>query len=379
MDNGLNIDTRYGYLGLALAINTRPQRAHQILADFLERCRRADQAPTQIAEHLAKAAQLEIDWTLCERHLKWEQARPEHHIVLPYGAEFPPLLKELPDCPSALFVCGQKDKLCAPQVAMVGSRKASQHGLANARDLARLLLASGYQLTSGLAIGIDAECHQTAVSSEPGTLAVLGCGVDVCYPRRHRSLRQEIAENGALVSEFPLGSQPKPYHFPRRNRIISGLSVATIVVEASPKSGSLTTARHAADQGREVYAVPGSIRYAGSAGCNELIADGAQIIFNSAALLASLRQTCKTYFPDFEVPEIGLSRAPGIVGQHANAVQARGPGEQRVLSLIGQQALSFDELVTLSGLTSSELSSILSALEVDGLIHAEAGNAYTLA
>ena len=375
----MNIDTRYGYLGLALALVHRPASAIEVFSHYLDTCRLTNKSPQRQAEALAKRANADIDWHETESHLGWEQSSADNHIVLPHDPDFPNLLRNINDCPSILFIKGRRTSLVKPQVAVIGSRKATHHGLANARDLSALLSKAGFVVTSGLAIGIDAACHQAALAAGAETIAVLGCGMNVDYPRRHRSLRENIAEHGAIVSEFPLNATPKPFHFPRRNRIISGLSIAVIVVEATRKSGSLTTAMHAAAQGRDVYAVPGSIRHPSSSGCNQLIGDGAQIVFESAALVESLNQSASLYYPSFKPAAAGFanSRSEASVGdKNGRTMKAI---ERRILSLMGAEPIGFDQLVTLSGLTSSELSSILSSLELDGFIHALAGNAYSLA
>ena len=374
----MNIEARHGYVGLALALVNRPAKARKILTTFANRCGERLQ-PIRLAEILARPLNLDIDWALAEAHLEWESNHSDNHLLLPHDCDFPLLLQHVDDCPSVLFLRGSRAALGKPQVAIVGSRKATHHGLANAHDLATFLAQAGFVVTSGMALGIDAECHQAALQAGGETVAVLGCGVNVDYPRRHRSLREDIAAQGAIVSEFPLNTSPKPFHFPRRNRIISGLSIGVIVVEATRKSGSLTTALHAAEQGREVYAVPGSIRHSSSAGCNQLIAEGAHIVFESEGLLESLRQAAKLHFPDFQIQPYALSRAASETGSERYPAKNIKSSERRLLSLMGPEPIGFDQLVTLSGLTSSELSSILSSLEIAGIIHALAGNTYSLA
>ena len=375
----MNIETRHGYVGLALALVNRPAKAQKILTTFASRCGAKRLQPTRLAEILARPLNLDIDWALAEAHLEWESNHCDNHLLLPHDCDFPLLLQHVNDCPPVLFLRGSRAALGKPQVAIVGSRKATHHGLANAHDLATFLAQAGFVVTSGMALGIDAECHQAALRAGGETVAVLGCGINVDYPRRHRGLREDIAVQGAIVSEFPLNTSPKPFHFPRRNRIISGLSIGVIVVEATRKSGSLTTALHAAEQGREVYAVPGSIRHSSSAGCNQLIGEGAHIVFESEGLLESLRQAAKLHFPDHQIQSSALSRAASETGSERYSEKNVKANERRVLSLMGPEPIGFDQLVTLSGLTSSELSSILSSLEIAGIIHALAGNTYSLA
>ena len=377
MDKGLNIKIRHGYVALALAFASRPRARCAVLSQYLALITSSESRPTHLADDLARGFALKLDWAEAERCIRWAEAA-NNHLLLWSDADYPPLLRNIPAAPSLLFVKGDKSLLSDPQVAMVGSRKASHAGLANARDLARIIGQAGFVITSGMALGIDGECHRAALANHHKTLAVLGCGIEVSYPRRHAALAGEIVAHGALISEFPLNAAPKPFHFPHRNRIISGLAVALLVVEASKKSGSLTTAIHAAEQGKEVFAVPGSVRSSGSAGCNQLISEGAQIVFNSNALLDSLAQTCRLYYPDSfsltspDLPELPNSAIPA-------GIEALNIKDKKILSLLGGDAVGFDELVTLSGLTASELSSILSALELSGLIHSLAGNAYELA
>ncbi len=221
--------------------------------------------------------------------LNWLE-QPGHQVLM-WGSEaYPPLLAELADAPPLLFAAGSVDILQRPQLAIVGSRRASRPGLDNAYSFAKALAAGGFVITSGLALGIDGAAHEGALAATGATVAVLGTGLQQLYPPRHRELAQRIFEQGgALVSELPLDSTPQASNFPRRNRIISGLSLGVLVVEASPSSGSLITARLAADQGREVYALPGSIHHPGAKGCHQLIRDGATLVESVEHVLETLR------------------------------------------------------------------------------------------
>lgn len=203
---------------------------------------------------------------------------------------YPALLAEVADAPPLLYVEGAPETLERPQLAMVGSRRASPAGLGTAWSFARSLAQGGFAITSGLALGIDGAAHEGALEVGGATVAVLGTGLRRLYPRRHEALARRIVEGGgALVSELPLDSPPLPANFPRRNRIISGLSLGVLVVEASPASGSLITARLAAEQGREVYAIPGSIHHPGARGCHQLIRDGALLVESVGHVLEALR------------------------------------------------------------------------------------------
>lgn len=216
--------------------------------------------------------------------------QPDHHLLAWDDPRYPALLGELPDAPPLLFVEGDPAILERPQLAMVGSRRASAPGLDTARSFARSLAGAGFVITSGLALGIDGAAHQGALDGDGLTVAVLGTGLRCLYPHRHKALAQRIvACGGALVSELPLDCPPQASNFPRRNRIISGLSLGVLVVEASPSSGSLITAKLAAEQGREVYAIPGSIHHPGARGCHQLIREGATLVETIEHILEALR------------------------------------------------------------------------------------------
>ncbi|MGC5701640.1 DNA-processing protein DprA [Pseudomonas sp. NFXW11] len=223
------------------------------------------------------------------RHaLAWLEPAAQHLLMWDQPG-YPPLLAQLDDAPPLLFVAGDPKILELPQLALVGSRRASPPGLDTARAFSRSLAGAGFVITSGLALGIDGAAHQAALDVGGRTVGVLGSGLENIYPQRHRSLARAMIERGsAVVSEFPLGCSPRPDHFPRRNRIISGLSLGVLVVEASVASGSLITARLAAQQGREVYAIPGSIHHPGARGCHQLIRDGALLVESVQQILETL-------------------------------------------------------------------------------------------
>jgi DNA processing protein len=223
---------------------------------------------------------LNPDWAGVERDLTWLQAKPHHHLVYHTAPEYPELLLAIPRFPPLLFVSGSLEALSFPhQIAVVGSRHPSKTGTAIAFEWAQELSQAGVVVTSGLALGIDAHAHEGAIAAKAApTIGVLGSGINVIYPAQHVALAERIlAHQGALVSEFPTGTTPQPNHFPRRNRIISGLSRGVLVVEAALKSGSLITAQFALDQGREVFAVPGNVLGAQSQGCHTLIQQGAKL------------------------------------------------------------------------------------------------------
>src|SRR5262245_25879004 len=240
------------------------------------------------------AARTTIDWLQTHREdslaaeLRWLEA-DAHHFVPLGDSRYPPLLAQIGDAPVALYVRGDPTVLSLPQLAVVGSRNPTPQGRENARTFAAHLARCGLAITSGLATGIDAAAHTGALEGGGKTVAVCGTGLDVAYPRGHAMLADAIAAGGALVSEFGLGVAAVKSNFPRRNRIISALSLGTLVVEAALRSGSLITARLAAEQGREVFAIPGSIHNPLAHGCHLLLRHGAKLVENGADIFAELR------------------------------------------------------------------------------------------
>ncbi|WP_438867835.1 DNA-processing protein DprA [Pseudomonas sp. L1(2025)] len=221
--------------------------------------------------------------------LAWLE-RPAQHLLMWDQPEYPALLAQIDAAPPLLFVAGEPNILEKPQLAMVGSRRASRPGMDTAAAFSRSLASAGFVITSGLALGIDGAAHQAALDVGGQTIGVLGTGLENFYPQRHRQLAAAmIAQGSAVVSEFPLDAAPQAANFPRRNRIISGLSLGVLVVEASMASGSLITAKLAAEQGREVYAIPGSIHHPGAKGCHQLIRDGATLVESIEHILDGLR------------------------------------------------------------------------------------------
>lgn len=215
---------------------------------------------------------------------------PGQHLLMWDRPDYPQLLAQIDDAPALLFVAGNPALLERPQLAIVGSRRATPPALDTAGAFSRQLAQAGFAITSGLALGIDGAAHRGALQVGGGTVAVLGTGLQKLYPQRHRDLAQAIVQNGgALVSEYPLDAGPLPGNFPRRNRIISGLALGVLVVEASLASGSLITARLAAEQGREVYAIPGSIHHPAAKGCHQLIRDGALLVETVGQIIESLK------------------------------------------------------------------------------------------
>ncbi len=290
--------------------------------------------------------------------------------------EVPLRLKAIPDPPAVLFVHGDLGVLSAPQVAIVGSRRATPAGARIARRLAGDLAARGVVVTSGLAQGVDAEAHRGALEAGGRTIAVLGSSLDRIYPAGHRSLAARIAGQGALVSEFPFGTRPMPWNFPWRNRLISGLSLGVLVVEAADRSGSLVTARLAADHGREVFAVPGSILNPLAAGCHRLLRDGAKLVERVEDVLEELppAELAALASDAAEPPPNGATEpAPGLRGE---AAPAPGTDEAAVLDHLDYEPSGVEALAHRAGLTPEQVYPILLNLELGGSVRMDAAGRY---
>jgi DNA processing protein len=291
------------------------------------------------------------------RTLEWVRA-PGHHIVTLADDAYPRLLLEISDPPPLLYATGRLDLLQQPALAVVGSRNATAQGEGNAESFAQVLSDAGFTIVSGLALGIDAAAHRGGLGGRGSTIAVLGTGIDIRYPRRNAPLAEQIEARGLLVSEFPLGTAPAASNFPRRNRLISGLAQGCLVVEAALASGSLITARAAADQGREVFAVPGSIHSPLSKGCHALIKTGAKLAESADDILA----------------ELGGFRASGS----ASTIAAPGaePDAGGLLAHMGHDPVDVDLLCTRAGISAEQVSSELLRLELDGRITSLPGGLY---
>jgi len=302
------------------------------------------------------------DWAAVERCHDWCGAGRQ---ILPYTeAAYPPLLAATTDAPLVLFVQGNVEALATPQLAMVGSRNPTPTGEATAFEFAKALATAGLTITSGLALGIDGASHRGALAGKGQTVAVLGTGPDRIYPASHRELAHAIVDGGgALVSEYLPGTPPLPANFPRRNRIISGLSLGTLVVEAALRSGSLITARNATEQGREVFAIPGSIHNPLARGCHRLIREGAKLVETAQDILEELAPQLR----------LALAEMPAACEPAASL-----DNEYRhLLDCVGFEPTPVDILVERSGLTADVVSSMLLILELEGYVAAAAGGGYT--
>lgn len=301
------------------------------------------------------------DWEAVDNDLNWLEE--EHcHLLTINDVAYPPLLRDIPDAPPLLFLRGSKEVLVNPQLAMVGSRNPSITGRETAYDFARTLSMAGMVITSGLAQGVDTASHQGALEGGGQTIAVSGTGLDRVYPATNRTLAHNIIDSGgALISEFPPGTLPHAGNFPKRNRIISGLSLGTLVVEAALRSGSLITARLASEQGREVFAIPGSIHNPLARGCHQLIRQGAKLVESANDILEEL------------VPQL-----QAVLDEESSQPVPQGAPEldeeyQQLLDCIGHEATPVDKMVERSGLTAEAVSSMLLILELQGFVESAAG------
>ncbi|PIE82939.1 MAG: DNA-protecting protein DprA [Candidatus Contendobacter odensis] len=307
------------------------------------------------------------DWQKIEQDLRWLE-QPDNYLIDRDDDRYPPLLRQIAASPPLLFVHGEPECLQRPQIAIVGTRNPTPSGREIAHHFAAYLAEAGLVITSGLALGIDASAHQGALSSGGYTLAVMGTGLDRVYPAQHRDLAHAIAKGGALVSEFPAGTVPAAQNFPRRNRLISGLALGVLVVEAAARSGSLITARYALEQNREVFAIPGSIYSPLAKGCHALIRDGAKLVETAADVLEELGSLVAVGADECTMPPAPSSEAPKI--------ESLDNEYQQLLSVMGNDPAGVDLLVERCGLTAEEVSSMLLMLELKGFVAAVPGGMY---
>lgn len=309
------------------------------------------------------------DWEAVERDMEWLQ-QANCHLLRPHDGLYPQGLAEISDAPPLLFLHGNPRVLDNPQLAMVGSRNPSASGRETAHDFARTLAAAGMVITSGLASGIDAASHRGALEGGGHTIAVAGTGLDRVYPAVNRGLAHAIVDQGgAILSEYPPGTPPLAGNFPRRNRIISALSLGTLVVEAALRSGSLITARLASEQGREVFAIPGSIHNPLSRGCHRLIREGAKLVESASDILEELMPQLQRFLAE----EAQHEADAGVLGAVVELESELDEEYQRLLVAIGDEPTSVDRMVERSGLTAEAVSSMLLLLELQGFIESTAG------
>jgi DNA processing protein len=308
--------------------------------------------------HPAPAAEAELRWL----------ADPRHHLVPCTDPKYPKLLRGLDDRPIALYAAGNLDALGEPQLAVVGSRNPTRPGSDTAFEFARGLAERGLAIVSGLALGIDTAAHRGALAAQGVTLAVLGSGLDIVYPAVNGDLSESIRHDGLLVSEFPLGTPPRRANFPRRNRIIAGLAMGILVVEAARGSGSLITARAAQDRGRPVFAVPGSIYNPLSRGCHELIKRGAKLAETTDDILSELN------FSAFFGPASGGARGAAEHGADASGMDK---DHKILLDALGFDPADLDMLIVRTGFKPEAVSSMMLILELEGHVQAAPGGRYS--
>ena len=300
--------------------------------------------------------------SLVEPDLIW-QNDPDCHILTLLDKQYPQLLKEIAMPPPILYVRGQTNSLNTPQVAMVGSRNPTPSGIECAQQLTKQLVKHGLTITSGLASGIDATAHLSALDIQGKTIAVCGTGLDRVYPAKHKNLAHQITRQGALISEFPIGTPPVASNFPKRNRLISGLSLGTLVVEATIKSGSLITARLAAEQGREVFAIPSSIYNANAKGCHYLIKQGAILTESVDDILDNIK---------FDVPKQQTLKNNHTIIKKVNTK------ENILLKYLTYAPMTIDDLVSQSNLNVQQVSQALLELELSGIVQNVASAGFSL-
>lgn len=315
-----------------------------------------------VAQRVARALAAPLDdktQALIDHTLAWA-AQPGNHVLTLADAGYPQALLDIADPPIMLYAKGRLELLSHPAIAVVGSRNATVQGVSNAEKFSEVLSQAGLTIVSGMALGIDTAAHQGSLRGAGSTVAVIGTGADIVYPARNRALAHQIAENGCILSEYPLGMPAIASNFPRRNRIISGLARGVLVIEAAAQSGSLITARMAAEQGRDVFAIPGSIHSPLSKGCHLLIKQGAKLVESAQDILEELAH--------YKMP------TPATAGQPAAG--APEPESEALLSAMGFDPVDADQLAARCGLDAATLNAQLLTLELGGAIEMLPGGIY---
>jgi DNA processing protein len=339
--------------------NINPKQVFELSKDQLEQLKLDKKSIKHITSHPLSKPAKEV-----EEALEWANNPLNHLITLDHDV-YPERLKQISTAPPVLMVMGEVESLSLPQLAIVGSRYPTSSGQSQAFEFAQSLTELGLVITSGLARGIDGYAHKGALQAGGKTIAVLGTGLNEIYPKQHKRLAEEIAQQGAVISEFPLHAKGLPGHFPRRNRIVSGLSLGTLVIEATLKSGSLITARQALEQNREVFAIPGPISNPQKSGCHYLIRQGASLVEFPEQIVQELSYICES--STTQVSQQGLS--PKLESEYPEM-----PPEQfKLLKSIDYDGMNLDDLIGITHLTVSDLSVMLMDLELSGLIRQEQG------
>jgi DNA processing protein len=309
-----------------------------------------------------------------ESGLEW-LSQPDHHLVCWDSDDYPALLRRIQGPPAALFVDGDPGCLWQPQIAVIGSRNPTPAGLEHARDFATTLALQGMTITSGLASGIDSAAHRAAMDAGAVTIAVNGTGLDQVYPASSQATAQRIRTQGAMISELPLGSPPRRQHFPSRNRIISGLSLAVLVIEAGLNSGTLITARKAAEQGRDVFALPGSLHNPMAKGCHRLIREGARLVETTADIMQELGPLAAELEMEIRQQIGQLERTEQKMPQPQQNL-LDDPEYQLLWDILGHDPKPVDEIIEQSGLKANAISSMLLMMELKGIVKKHTGGRY---
>ncbi|TDR23790.1 DNA-processing protein DprA [Marinicella litoralis] len=325
--------------------------------------------PSKALHHLNQASNDDI-----AQELAWLE-KANNHLLTIDDPLYPPQLKQISDPPVALYVKGNTHALLLPQLAVVGSRHASQGGLKNAHAFCHDLAKSGLVITSGLAAGIDTQAHQGALDAAGQTIAVMGTGINSIYPKSNQSLAKVIANQGAVVSEFPLNTPPHAYNFPQRNRIIAGLSLGTLVVEAASKSGTLITARLSVENNRPVMAIPGSIHNPLSKGCHQLIKQGAKLVESAQDIMEELSPSIDMLSDQLQFSLDALDQSSLELNQD-NPNIALSETQKMIFNQLDFNPTSFDAIVNLTELSSAEVASDLLIMELSGLVEKLPGAKY---
>ncbi|MBI3716043.1 MAG: DNA-protecting protein DprA [Betaproteobacteria bacterium] len=346
------------WLALDLIPGLGGENTRKLLAEFGSPAQALRQSPTclrpVVGDKLATAVAAGASAEKLKAALGWLEQDSNHLLTLA-DEDYPPALLEISDPPPILYLKGRRELLNRPAIAIVGSRNATPVGLQNAEAFAQNLSVAGLTVISGMALGIDAAAHRGGLAGSGSSIAVVGTGLDLVYPARNKVLAQELAANGLIVSEFSLGTPALAQNFPRRNRLISGLARGVLVVEAALASGSLITARLAGEQGREVFAIPGSIHSPFSKGCHQLIKQGAKLVDDANDILVELQWSVVA-----PIREAGGDAAP----------------EDALLTAMGYDPVSIDHLVERAAMSADQVSARLTELEIDGVIASLPGGKY---
>jgi len=353
------------WLSLSLAPGLDSGTARRLLALYGTAQQLVDAGRSALARHVsgptAAALAAGVNSDVLATVKEW-LADAANHVVSILDERYPRPLLQIADPPLLLYVKGDLEVLGRPALAIVGSRSATAQGITNAESFAQTLSDAGLAIVSGLALGIDAAAHRGGLAGRARSIAVVGTGLDIVYPARNRALAHELAENGALISEFPLGTPVRQGNFPRRNRLISGLSLGCLVVEAAVGSGSLITARSALEQGREVFAIPGSIHSPLARGCHALIKQGAKLVESAQDVLEELRLPA------------GAATGGAPPPAPADGIASRLPAE--FLAALGFDPFDPDTLAERAGMTAAQVAALMTQLEIEGVLAALPGGRF---